>query len=392
VRSLLLNKDDSVNKARYEWFLYLQVPDRLHGQLLLPDIVKYRALEADLVSTQRWKREKKEMVDATIQPKLMADPSSLIPRMANELTMRLHEVSHYLEKTDDRDVILRNKGCKRHWRLPTANKKQLVNNTFFEQMRSVEIADVLRVVDRDTGFIDDFEPILGMSSKSRVFEVDLLAILIANATNQEIYGIAEISDRSYDQLRTIQANYLGLETLNAANDRINNATVKLPIFKHYYIQEGIVHASADGQKFEARRETFRTRCSPKYFGMGKGLSNISLNIHHLGPYNKILGANEHESHYLFDLLMNNRSEITPDVLSTDTHGVNYVNFVLLDLFGYQFAPRYAHVGVVIEQMFNVTADKDDRVQLSLKKPINTKRIMEHWDTIQRIGVSLAQRK
>ena len=40
------------------------------------------------------------------------------------------------------------------------------------------------------------------------------------------------------ELRTIQANYLRLETLNNANDRINNATAKLPIFKHYYIQEG----------------------------------------------------------------------------------------------------------------------------------------------------------
>lgn len=322
----------------------------------------------------------------------MADPTQLIPSMATELNLRLHEVSHYLEKTDNRDIILRNKGGKRYWRLPTTSKKHLVNNPFFGQMHSVDIADVLRVVDRDTGFIDDFEHVLGMSSKSRLFEVDLLAILIANATNQGIYGIAEISDRSYEQLRTIQANYLRLETLNNANDRINNATAKLPIFKHYYIQEGIVHVSADGQKFEAKRETFRTRYSSKYFGTAKGLSNVSLNAHHMGINNRIIGSNEHESHYLFDLLMNNSTEIIPDVVSTDTHGVNHVNFALLDLFGYHFAPRYAKVGTVIEKMFNVTTDKDDRVQLSLKKPINTKRIMEHWDTIQRIAVSLAQRK
>ena len=259
-------------------------------------------------------------------------------------------------------------------------------------MRSVDIANVLRVVNRNTGFIDDFEHVLGMSSKSRLFEVDLLAILIANATNQGIYGIAEISDRSYEQLRTIQANYLRLETLNNANDRINNATARLPIFKHYYIQEGIVHVSADGQKFETKRETFRTRYSSKYFGTAKGLSNVSLNAHHMGINNRIIGSNEHESHYLFDLLMNNSTEIIPDVVSTDTHGVNHVNFALLDLFGYQFAPRYAKIAAVIEKMFNVTTDKDDLVQLSLKKPINTKRIMEHWDTNQRITVSLEQRK
>jgi len=392
IRPLLLNKDGSLNKARYEWYLYLQVPDRLHGQLLMPDVIKYRALDADLLKTQRWKQHKQRLLDSTAQEKLMADPTQLIPSMATELNLRLHEVSHYLEKTDNRDIILRNKGGKRYWRLPTSSKKHLVNNPFFGQMRSVDIADVLRVVDRDTGFIDDFEHVLGMSSKSRLFEVDLLAILIANATNQGIYGIAEISDRSYEQLRTIQANYLRLETLNNANDRINNATARLPIFKHYYIQEGIVHVSADGQKFETKRETFRTRYSSKYFGTAKGLSNVSLNAHHMGINNRIIGSNEHESHYLFDLLMNNSTEIIPDVVSTDTHGVNHVNFALLDLFGYQFAPRYAKIGTVIEKMFNVTTDKDDRVQLSLKKPINTKRIMEHWDTIQRIAVSLEQRK
>ncbi|ECM9557039.1 Tn3 family transposase, partial [Salmonella enterica subsp. enterica serovar Enteritidis] len=149
------------------------------------------------------------------------------------------------------DVILRPKGGKHLWRLPTASKKHLVNNPFFQQMRAISVADVLRVVDQDTGFIDDFEHVLGMNSKSRQYEVDLLAILIANATNQGIYGIAQISDRTYDQLSTIQANYLRLETLNAANDRINNATTRLSIFKHYNIQDDSLHASADGQKFEA---------------------------------------------------------------------------------------------------------------------------------------------
>lgn len=392
VRPLLLNKDGSLNKVRYEWYLYLQVPDRLRGQLLMPEVVKYRALDADLIETSHWKLDKQQLLETAAQSMLMAEPTQLIPDMISELNLRLSEVSRYLEKADNRNVILTSKGGKRHWRLPTANKKHLVNNPFFEQMRSVDIADVLRVVDRDTGFIDDFEHVLGMSSKSRLFEEDLLAILIANATNQGIYGIAEISDRSYNQLRTIQANYLRLETLNSANDRINNATAKLPIFKHYYIQEGIVHVSADGQKFEAKRATFRTRYSSKYFGTAKGLSNVSLNAHHMGINNRIIGSNEHESHYLFDLLMNNSTDIIPDVVSTDTHGVNHINFALLDLFGYQFAPRYAKVGTVIEQMFNVTTDKDDRIQLSLKKPINTKRIIEHWDTIQRIAVSLAQRK
>ncbi|WP_196156912.1 hypothetical protein [Reinekea sp. G2M2-21] len=90
-RSSLLNKDEFIHNVRYEWFLYLRIPDRLHGQLLLSDVIKYRVFDADYVSTQRWKREKKTLVEATRQPKLMAEPSILIPKMANELSLRLHE-------------------------------------------------------------------------------------------------------------------------------------------------------------------------------------------------------------------------------------------------------------------------------------------------------------
>jgi len=77
-----------------------------------------------------------------------------------------------------------------------------------------------------------------------------------------------------------------------------------------------------------------------------------------------------------------------DRLSTDTHGVNQVNFAILDLFGYTFAPRYAQVSGVINEMLNVDEDKHQHVKLSLKRAIDTNVIIAHWDLIQRIAVSL----
>src|SRR5690606_21332631 len=125
-------------------------------------------------------------------------------------------------------------------------------------------------------------------------------------------GISQISDRTYDQLSTIQSNYIRLETLNDAIDVINNATAKLPIFKHYNLHDDIIHASADGQKFESRRETFKTRYSSKYFGTNKGVSSVSLIANHAAINARIIGANEHESHFIFDLLMSNSSDIIPN--------------------------------------------------------------------------------
>lgn len=92
------------------------------------------------------------------------------------------------------------------------------------------------------------------------------------------------------------------------------------------------------------------------------------------------------------MLHNNTSEIKPDILSTDKHGVNHVNFALLDLLGYTFAPRYAQLGTVISDFFDVSEGKDNKATLSLKKPINTALIIDEWDTIKRIIISLQQKK
>jgi TnpA family transposase len=391
-RPHLRNKQEQPDPGRHEWALYQQIPRRLNGQLTLPDVAKYRSLEDDLVEKSRWQRDKDTLLDSSQLPKLMAHSDELVQNMMRQLNSRLEEVSTYLEDSDNRNVILRNPQGKRHWRLPGGNKKQLVNNPFFQQIPTTSVADVLRMVDRDTAFIDCFEHVLGSHAHSRRHEFDLLAILIGNATNQGIYGIAQISDRTYDQLSTIQANYLRLETLQAANDQINNATARLQIFRHYQIQEDLVHASADGQKFETRRETFKTRYSSKYFGTQKGISAMTLIANHAAINARVIGANEHESHYVFDLLMSNTSEIIPEVLSTDTHGVNHVNFALLDLFGFQFAPRYAQVGRVLNDLFDVKETADQRIRLKLKNPIKHKRIQQHWDTIARIAISLKERR
>ena len=94
---------------------------------------------------------------------------------------------------------------------------------------------------------------------------------------------------------------------------------------------------------ETQIDTFNARHSPKYFGLKKGVSSYTLVANHVPVNARIIGAHEHESHFVFDLLYNNTSEIKPEQHSTDTHGTNQVNFFLLHVFGYRFAPRYKDI-------------------------------------------------
>jgi len=104
---------------------------------------------------------------------------------------------------------------------------------------------------------------------------------------------------------------------------------------------------------------------------------------------QVIGANEYEGHFAFDLLYNNSSDIQPNTLSTDTHGTNNVNFAILDFFGYTFAPRYAKMKKVFFELFEVTEENGGRIQL--KKDINHKLIAEEWDNIQHIVCSLSRK-
>jgi TnpA family transposase len=204
--------------------------------------------------------------------------------------------------------------------------------------------------------------------------------------------MGEISDTSYSDLLYVSDNFIRLETLKEANNRISNAIAKLPIFKQYDI-DGVIYSSSDGQKFETAIDTINSRHSSKYFGLKKGIVSYTMVANHIPVHAKIIGANEHESHYVFDILYNNSSDIQPDVHSTDTHGTNEVNFAILNFFGFQFAPRYRDIYNTVRTSlygFKHPSQYKDSLIKPIRK-INTKLIIDEWENIKRIILSLAMK-
>ncbi|EOQ09145.1 hypothetical protein IKC_06109 [Bacillus cereus VD184] len=202
--------------------------------------------------------------------------------------------------------------------------------------------------------------------------------------------MGDISDMNHSTLISTSDNFIRLETLKEANDRVSNATAKLPIFQHYNIDE-VIHSSSDGRKTETGIHTINARHSPKYFGLRKGIVSYTMVANHIPVNARIIGANEHESHYVFDILYNNTTDVQPDVHSTDTHGTNEVNFAILHFFGYQFAPRYKDIHDKVSKSlygFKHPSQYDDVLIKPVRK-INMNLIIEEWENIQRIMLSLA---
>lgn len=106
---------------------------------------------------------------------------------------------------------------------------------------------------------------------------------------------------------------------------------------------------------------------------------------------QIIGAHEHESSYVLDLLLNNTTTLQPAIHSTDTHGTNQVNFALLHVFGFQFAPRYRDLPEKMKTGlygFQHPRAYADRMVQPIRK-LKTELIIAEWDNLRRIFASLA---
>ena len=84
-------------------------------------------------------------------------------------------------------------------------------------------------------------------------------------------------------------------------------------------------------------------------------------------------------------------DLQPAIHSTDTHGTNEVNFAILHLFGYQFAPRYKDIYDKVRTPLYGFKHPSHYQDLLLKpiRKINTRLLIDEWDNFQRTIVSLA---
>lgn len=87
---------------------------------------------------------------------------------------------------------------------------------------------------------------------------------------------------------------------------------------------------------------FNPRYSPKYFGLNKGISVMTLVAHFQAMALKIISLNEYKRNFNLELLMN-ESDIQPSINITDMHGINKINHALHDFANYDFQARYTDI-------------------------------------------------
>lgn len=394
LQSYLWQNDEFV-AARYELMLYQALNRELWaGHVFIKNSFRNQSLEADLIPLEYWQKNKDQILAQIDLPKLLQTPEQRLGELKAELESKIKLVNKSISKGDNKDVSIKNNADGTlKWQLTYNAKAPLVNHKIYKQLPVIGIIPLLHWVNEQTHFMDSFQHILHKGNTKKADPAILRACLLALGTNHGIGNMAARSDIPYNHLNRTAQNFIRTETLQQANQIIVDATAKLSMFTHYNITPNTLHSSSDGQKFASRFDTVNARYSPKYFGLEKGISIHTMILNHIPVNAKIIGSNEHESHYVFDLVYNNTTAIQPAIHSTDSHGTNKVNFAILDCFGYQFAPRYRRFQKEMIKLvgFHVPKHYPDKYLIKPCRQINDQRFIDNWDTFQRIIASLAQK-
>jgi len=342
-------KDKRLEVDRYEFLVYLLLRNGLEGgNVYVQDSNEFRSFEDDLINPDRW-QDKEAVLREIGAPVLLAPIQETLAAFRTDLDAGFQRVNDRIARGENKHIKVTGTEDKRRWTLVYPREEEPTNSPFYGQAPGIGIVDLLWFSAEKTGFLAAFTHVLERYVKQEADPGLILACIVAMATNLGLWKMAEVSGLSFAALQTTARNFLRAETLHAGNDLIANATAALPLFDLYDVGDK-THSSSDGQRIETQTPTINARYARKYFGLKKGVSAYTLVANHVPINARIIGTHEHESHYVFDILYNNTTDVRPERHSTDTHGTNQVNFFLLHVFGYQFAPRYRDLHKKMESL------------------------------------------
>lgn len=401
IKKIRMNKTSKRTKCidadKYEVALYLQIEKSIKsGSVTVYNSLSYRSLNDELHPKQDWDKNRNSIIKRLENKLLATDINDLLNGLSSRLAPRYKEVNDRITSGENKKIKLKHnkQGEVIRWTLPYKKSDDGVNNPFYENMPLSSIAEIIQFTHGETDFMKKFTHILPTGSKKQADRSVLSACLVAKGTGIDIEKMKDISDVKEQDLKSTYADFIRHMTLTQASDTVMNRLKKLPIFEKYTLADYGIHASIDGQKLETKFNSIMARFSTKYFGFGQGVSAYTLCANWLPLCTKIIGANEHESHYLFDMLNNNTSDIEIAAVSGDMHSINRVNFIILFLFGYRFMPRFTQLDKKAGN--NLVSFDDPKLYEELlvkpSKKVNVQLIIKEWDNILRIMATLGLKK
>jgi TnpA family transposase len=257
-----------------------------------------------------------------------------------------------------------------------------------KNLPKTEISEVLMFIGNRVNIWASFTHRKTRYIKKRELEpIVAIAALLSQAFGIGEQKMSEMSDLSFNLLRYTSKDFLRIATLCDANDRVCNYTCSLPIYKEWNLLDDELLADADGQKFEALG-TIQSRYSKKYIAKGRGISLYTLTANFIAVNAKNIGLNEYEGYSLFDMVFQNKTDVTIDAVTGDNHSLNKSNFVTLDVIDVAYLPGIKNIKEAAKYLYSVDSPDNYTGILQPKEQIKPERIKTQKRKLLRVFLSL----
>ncbi len=250
------------------------------------------------------------------------------------------------------------------------------------------VASLLIELDGRTKFLDCFTHAGGRKlAQSPDLKRNILAVLIALATNLGLARMSEACGISYDVLAWTMEWYVREETLREANTCIVNHHYGLELSKVF---GGGTMSSSDGQRFPVRGKSLSGR--DMIIHGGRVLSTYTHVSDQWSTYGtKIIVPTVREAHFALDEFLGNATDLPVTEHATDTHGATLINFGLFDLVGKALTPRMRDLTRVTLVRDDIPAEIGKRYPHAgplLAARWNEDLVSDCWPDLLRMGGSL----
>ncbi len=399
-RRLLCDGDsEAIIPEHWEILLMLRIAKALESsEVWISASDEYRSLEEELIDPAILENrlDVAKLIEKYQLPLHLASADLHIQDLEQRLEPLFQVVNDSINSGENTFFKIKNtKDKPESWHVQYPNKKvDPDNHSPLRQLEPRSIYSVMRFAYGQCEWVKSFSHAKRKYSKSRCEMPALFGTIVAIGTNIGLHKMARISDIGIRDYEHVHLNFLRLETLRNANALLSDA-IAATSFLRAVIDSGDIHSSSDGQHHVVQRDTAKAHTLPKYFGLYKGIVIITLLAHFIPINANVIGTHDHESHYTFDLVHNNLSAVQPKIHSTDSHGINSLNFALLDLFGYQFAPRYKSFSSKAQQRlvgFKKPAEYPESFIVKPRRKVSLNKLQSNWKHLLRILFSLAKRQ
>ena len=387
-RAALIREDGTFRPSLYKVFLFQHVTGAIKsGDLNLARSYKYRPMDTYLIDTDRWKREKPQLLERAGLTEL-ADPGPVLAKLDEALHAQYRATN--ARAPDNPHLKLRTDGIF-HVATPAIDAAEIdPPGDLFPERHDVPLAQVLETVNGHCDMLDALEHWQQTHIRQAASRPALLAGIMGLGCAIGVRKMARISSRVTESELEHTVNWrFSLDNIRAANDAVVKAMDEMELPNLYRREAGALHTASDGQKFEVRGESLHASRSFKYFGQGQGVSAYTfVDERHFLWHSLMISAADRESAYVIDGLMHN-DVVKSDIHSTDTHGYTEAVFGLTHLLGFSFAPRIKGIGKQRLYLFR-GHDRDEREDWTIAPVgyVNDALIRENWDDMLRLVATI----